>query len=158
MRTSNIVSISSLIISLIILSLYIIDKQPEPNRIESKGNVLEVYIGNKLSHTLAPEGIRGGSAFINMERITTDINLATLFPNVSSGGSGISGNYEGDVGLTTKNTIELIAKEEGGVVITNSLELPFSKDSKAPLNSIYYSSDQSKLVYKDGAGVVNNLY
>jgi hypothetical protein len=36
---------------------------------------------------------------------------------------------------------------------------PFtSTDAAAPNNSIYYSSDQSKLVYKDGAGVVNNLY
>jgi len=31
-------------------------------------------------------------------------------------------------------------------------------DSAAPNNSIYYSTDASKLVYKDGGGVVNNLY
>jgi hypothetical protein len=33
-----------------------------------------------------------------------------------------------------------------------------SADATAPNNSIYYSSDASKLVYKDGAGAVNDLY
>lgn len=33
-----------------------------------------------------------------------------------------------------------------------------STDAAAPNNSIYYSSTQSKLVYKDGGGTVNNLY
>lgn len=32
------------------------------------------------------------------------------------------------------------------------------QDSSAPNNSIYYSSDQSKLVYKDSGGTVNDLY
>jgi hypothetical protein len=31
-------------------------------------------------------------------------------------------------------------------------------DSSAPANSIYYSTTQSKLVYKDGSSVVHNLY
>lgn len=31
-------------------------------------------------------------------------------------------------------------------------------DASAPNHSLYYSSDQSKLVYKDGGGTVNNLY
>lgn len=31
-------------------------------------------------------------------------------------------------------------------------------DASAPNNSIYYSTTQSKLVYKDASGVVNNLY
>jgi len=33
-----------------------------------------------------------------------------------------------------------------------------SADAAAPNNSIYYSSDASKLVYKDSGGTVNNLY
>ncbi len=31
-------------------------------------------------------------------------------------------------------------------------------DANAENNSIYYSSDASKLVYKDSGGTVNNLY
>lgn len=31
-------------------------------------------------------------------------------------------------------------------------------DVDAPNNSVYYSSTQSKLVYKDSGGTVNNLY
>jgi len=31
-------------------------------------------------------------------------------------------------------------------------------DANAELNSVYYSSTQSKLVYKDASGTVNNLY
>lgn len=31
-------------------------------------------------------------------------------------------------------------------------------DSVASNNSIYYSTDQSKLVYKDASGTVNDLY
>lgn len=33
-----------------------------------------------------------------------------------------------------------------------------STDADAPNNSIYYSSTQNNLVYKDSGGVVNNLY
>jgi len=31
-------------------------------------------------------------------------------------------------------------------------------DADAQNNTIYYSSDQSKLVYKDSSGIVNDLY
>lgn len=33
-----------------------------------------------------------------------------------------------------------------------------SADADAPNNSIYFSTDSSKLVYKDSGGVVNDLY
>jgi hypothetical protein len=33
-----------------------------------------------------------------------------------------------------------------------------STDAAAPNNSIYYSTTQTKLVYKDSGGVVHNLY
>ena len=35
---------------------------------------------------------------------------------------------------------------------------PSLADSEAGNNSIYYSTTQSKLVYKDNVGVVNDLY
>jgi len=33
-----------------------------------------------------------------------------------------------------------------------------SADASAPVNSVYYSTNQAKLVYKDSGGVVNDLY
>jgi len=46
-----------------------------------------------------------------------------------------------------------------GIVDKNGfIRLKTSTDAAAPNNSIYYSSDQSKAVYKDGGGVVNDLY
>lgn len=49
---------------------------------------------------------------------------------------------------------------DGNTIIDmNGYVLPKSSaDSSAPNNSIYYSTDASKLVYKDSGGVVNNLY
>lgn len=39
-----------------------------------------------------------------------------------------------------------------------SLEPVSLADADAQNNSIYYSTDQSKLVFKDSGGVVNDLY
>jgi hypothetical protein len=39
-----------------------------------------------------------------------------------------------------------------------SLEMPSIADADAVNNSIYFSTTQSKLVYKDSGGVVNDLY
>lgn len=45
------------------------------------------------------------------------------------------------------------------VIDSNAYFKPVSSaDSSAPNNSIYYSTTQSKLVYKDSGGSVNNLY
>lgn len=40
----------------------------------------------------------------------------------------------------------------------NSFRAPQLADAAAANNSIYYSTDASKLVFKDGGGTVNNLY
>jgi hypothetical protein len=43
--------------------------------------------------------------------------------------------------------------------ISNGFFLPKeSADSDAPINSIYYSTDTTSLVYKDASNVVHNLY
>lgn len=39
-----------------------------------------------------------------------------------------------------------------------SIEPASLADADAQNNSIYYSTDQSKLVYKDSGGVINDLY
>jgi hypothetical protein len=45
-----------------------------------------------------------------------------------------------------------------GVTFAVALKPPSLANAAAPNNSIYYSTDASKLVYKDPSGVVNNLY
>lgn len=42
--------------------------------------------------------------------------------------------------------------------IDGSLEMPSIADAKAVNNSLYFSTTQSKLVYKDAGGTVNDLY
>lgn len=53
---------------------------------------------------------------------------------------------------------DLISRAVANVREDNSIEPVSLADADAVNNSIYYSTDQSKLVYKDSAGVVNDLY
>jgi len=46
----------------------------------------------------------------------------------------------------------------GNVKPHGTFQPPSLADSAAPNNSIYYSTDASKLVYKDSGGSVHNLY
>ena len=48
--------------------------------------------------------------------------------------------------------------QDDRVVFAQVLQPPTLADGAAPNNSIYYSSTQTKLVYKDAGGGVNNLY
>lgn len=44
-------------------------------------------------------------------------------------------------------------------LLPNGVYHPFSStDAAAPTNSLYYSTDAAKLVYKDTGSVVHNLY
>ncbi len=60
----------------------------------------------------------------------------------------------------TESTIKIFADKDIGMKITGQglIQPAFSTDGSAPNNSIYYSTDQSKLVYKDSGGSVNDLY
>ena len=52
----------------------------------------------------------------------------------------------------------LITRIEGRVRMDGSIIPETLADADAENNSVYFSSTQSKLVYKDGSGVVNDLY
>lgn len=43
-------------------------------------------------------------------------------------------------------------------IFGSAVRFPTLADAAAPNNSVYYSSDQSKLVFKDSGGTVNDLY
>ena len=64
--------------------------------------------------------------------------------------------FSDDINMQTGETI----KNNGTTIIDGSgFSTPVSSaDAAAPNNSIYYSTDASKLVYKDSGGSVNNLY
>ena len=63
---------------------------------------------------------------------------------------------EGD---TTSNVkIEANFRELEDALNTRPLEITSSADADAPNGSLYYSTTQSKLVWKNSAGAVNNLY
>lgn len=53
---------------------------------------------------------------------------------------------------------DLIARAVTLIRIDGSLEMPSIADADAVNNSLYFSTTQSKLVYKDAGGVVNALY
>lgn len=60
--------------------------------------------------------------------------------------------------MLLRQILELLVKL-GNESIQNGYFLPISSaDADAPLNSIYYSTDSSKLVYRDPSGTVNDLY
>lgn len=75
----------------------------------------------------------------------------------------------GDAILTGSGIITIFPQ---GGVITIGAQLPVNlvlnastpwqppqlSDANAPLGSVYYSTDATKLVFKDYAGVVNDLY
>lgn len=72
--------------------------------------------------------------------------------------SGILNSQQNNVEMLLKQIYILLEKLQTQS-ISGGYFLPISSaDADAPLNSIYYSTDQSKLVYKDAGGVVNDLY
>lgn len=59
------------------------------------------------------------------------------------------------------NTVDISSPTPFGSIINgNGLpwQPPSLADAKAPNNSIYFSTNANKLVYKDAAAVIHNLY
>ena len=84
-----------------------------------------------------------------------------LLLNPSGGNVGVRNstpNYPLDVAGDLNFTGGL--RYDGNLIIdTNGFILPKSSaDAAAPNNSIYYSTDSSKLAYKDSGGTTHDLY
>jgi hypothetical protein len=94
--------------------------------------------------------------------------------NYSSGSTIFAGNARGSgtvafelqnlslrrfriLSTATQTTFES-SNQSGGFVFNKAITPASLADSAAQVNSIYYSTDQNKLVYKDAGGVVNDLY
>ncbi len=67
-------------------------------------------------------------------------------------------NLNGAITATTSISVGTTATFTGAATFNNEIKPASLADAAATNNSIYYSTDAAKLVYKDGAGVVNALY
>lgn len=85
-------------------------------------------------------------------RLGYGATLSGSTKTVDIGTNGVSGS------TTNVNIGSAVAGAITTITLNGSAKPATMADSAAPNNSIYYSTDASKLVYKDGAGVVNNLY
>ncbi len=74
-----------------------------------------------------------------------------------AGGTTVGGTA-GTVLLKTANTTRLTIGATGTATFAGAITPASLADAAAPNGTIYYSTDAAKLVYKDGGGVVNNLY
>jgi hypothetical protein len=59
---------------------------------------------------------------------------------------------------TSVSTTFESSNQTGGFIFNKAITPASLADSAAQVNSIYYSTDASKLVYKDSGGTVHNLY
>jgi hypothetical protein len=120
-----------------------------------------IYLGN-------PGGTAPTSAFaILSEGNAGDFGFGDVSPqaklHVTSNTTGKpSGIFQAAAGETgTANN--LIARDGGGsvawsITANGAMKVASLADSAAPNLSVYYSTTQSRLVFKDGSGTVNNLY
>lgn len=60
--------------------------------------------------------------------------------------------------LDALSFFNIVAEKAGRVDENGAFQPPSLADNDANNNSVYYSTTQSKLVYKDNSGVVNDLY
>jgi hypothetical protein len=77
-----------------------------------------------------------------------------------SGVAGASLNLTAETAGTGADNLDMILTPAGtGRVVANGpMAVVSLADASAPNSSVYYSTTAGKLVYKDGGGVVNNLY
>lgn len=118
-----------------------------------------------------------GDAYgIDLEQSTSDTNQtspALFISRLTNGAGNITGamieGYQDATGAGTitgpfirlddNATSAFFEVDKDGNVATSGVFTPASfSDTDTPNNSIYYSATQSKLVYKDSGGTINNLY
>lgn len=66
--------------------------------------------------------------------------------------------FKGSRSFEELSFFNILATRAGFIDENGAFNPPSLADSDANNNSVYYSTTQSKLVYKDSSGVVNNLY
>lgn len=112
-----------------------------------------------------PSGDEIGLRIRNANTSGTGIDSAI---SVKSDGSGDADDfgYGIDLNSATIDTADIRLQNgetisnatDGSITIDGFLEVKSSADTAAPNSSLYYSTDQSKLVYKDSGGTVRDLW
>ena len=129
------------------------------------GGSVEFSVGGSVIATIGYNGLGVGSKYIQ-DRFNT---VAYLDTDVSTGKAwGIYNQTSSRVALTVHGHASQAVDTFQIADNTGATQCAFAKngafkpaslaDASAPNNSIYYSSDAAKLVYKDSGGTVNNLY
>lgn len=96
-------------------------------------------------------------------RFGIKINAATAVPaagNVQIFGTTLAGALGSNYSYTTATALQANAWYIFNDLLATSTpqNFPTVADANAPNSTLYYSSTASKLVWKDSAGAVNNLY
>lgn len=108
-----------------------------------------VYPGTAGTYSVGSEGLPYSSGHFNTAMITDAVNA-------SSGNFDELNASKGDYGDVTMNSIlssTVFTIRSDGTI--RPVELA---DAAAPNNSLYFSTTQNKLVYKDNGGVVHDLW
>jgi hypothetical protein len=130
----------------------------------SASNMLNIYknsIGNAvvINKTSNGEGIALTVSSDMGAAIVATASSNTALAASTSDSSFFSAGFSGGRGiLCDKLSIGSIGTHETILEADGSLQLVTLSDSAAGSNSLYYSSTQSKLVYKDSGGTVHSLY
>lgn len=113
--------------------------------VQNADNNYGIYMYNPPSHSIV---IDGDNCKIQLGETNGDLEL------YSDGTDGCI-DTGADLNISTNGVCDI----NGLQVDANGFLKPVSAaDASAPNNSIYYSTTQSKLVYKDNGGIVNDLY
>ncbi|MCA9496851.1 MAG: hypothetical protein KC589_07935 [Nanoarchaeota archaeon] len=147
---------------------------------------INTFSSNVGNHNGSIEILRNDNSSGNFELVTCDYNSETYLALKFDCGASYKSHqgyieFEGITESTNTENMLVIPyfNYEGSVVMNSEINsslasfsptvtpakiigapqiIPTYADSAAPNSSVYYSSTQSKLVYKDSGGTVNNLY
>jgi hypothetical protein len=90
--------------------------------------------------------------------------IATGCSNIRAKGMRYDDHISGYANVGTVTNLDIYdqgqvkVNSSGNIELASALHLARLDDSSAPNDTTYYSTTQSKLVYKDSGGTVNNLY
>lgn len=96
--------------------------------------------------------------FVHFDELSNDVKWALDFYDQSTGSS-----FKGSLVIANPETnviaVQNFPDDSGEVALHNHFFTPIQQtDASASNSSLYYSTTQSRLVWKDSGGTVNNLY
>ena len=150
-------------------NLLIEDTDPQLTLAHTSGSIettLQTDASGDLDITVTGEYLNFNAPTASMLLNSTDASRATFKFNGSYGQllneNGIfyitNSDANDPILLRTNNIERLRIDTNGKSIFSGEIEPASMANASASNNSIYYSTDASRLVYKDSGGTVNNLY